>query len=107
LCVFDEHVEIAVVIEDSAVNELEFRLAEAAPTVLLDEPGIGELSLWILVKHPEIGVARRAVEVVIELLHVLAVVALAVCQAEKSLLEDRIAGVPHSEAETKALRVVR
>src|ERR1700756_1551698 len=45
---------------------------------------------------------RRAVEIEVVLLHVLAVIAFAVGQAEEAFLQDRIGAVPerHGEAET-------
>ena len=44
---------------------------------------------------------RRGVEVVVELLDVLAVVALGVGQAEQPLLEDRVAAVPQRQGEAE------
>ena len=49
---------------------------------------------------------RRGIEVVVELLHVLAVIALAVGQAEQALLENRILPVPKRQGETKPLLIV-
>jgi hypothetical protein len=50
--------------------------------------------------------SRRAVEVEVVLLDVLAVVALAVGEPEQPLLEDRVAPVPEREREAQALLVV-
>ena len=49
---------------------------------------------------------RRAVEVEVVLLHVLAVVALAVGQSEEPLLENRILAVPQGQCEAEMLLVV-
>ena len=49
---------------------------------------------------------RRAVEVEVVLLHVLAVIAFAVGQAEQPLLENRILAVPEGEGEAEPLLVV-
>ena len=49
---------------------------------------------------------RRAVEVEVVLLDVLAVVALAVGQAEEPLLEDRVLAVPQGQGEAEPLLVV-
>ena len=106
LGVLDEDVEVAVVVEDAGVEQLELRLVLAAAAVLLDQPGVGKLALRILVEHLQVGVRRRGVEVVVELLHVLAVVALAVGQAEQALLEDRIAAVPQRQRQAQPLLVV-
>ena len=67
---------------------------------------VGEGPLRILVQHLEIGVGRRGVEEVVQLLHVLAVVAFAVGQAEEPLLENRIVAVPQRQRETEALFVI-
>jgi hypothetical protein len=51
-------------------------------------------------------VGRSAVEVEVVLLHVFAVVALAVGQAEEALLEDRVLPVPEGDREAELLLVV-
>src|SRR5262245_42741817 len=48
----------------------------------------------------------RRVEVVVAFLDVFAVIAFAVRQTEQTLLEDRIARVPHREAEAQSLLIV-
>src|SRR5205814_469365 len=50
---------------------------------------------------------RRRVEVVIELLHVLAVIALRAGQTEESLLQNRIFAVPECEREAKPALSIR
>ncbi len=49
---------------------------------------------------------RRGVELVVQLLDVLAVVAFAVGQPEESLFEDRVLAVPKREAQAEPLLVV-
>ena len=49
---------------------------------------------------------RRAVEVEVVFLDVLAVIALAVGQAEQALLEDRVLAVPEGQREAEPLLVV-
>jgi hypothetical protein len=51
-------------------------------------------------------VRRRAVEVEVVLLDVLAVIAFAVGQAEQALLQDRVFAVPQREREAQPLFVV-
>jgi hypothetical protein len=51
-------------------------------------------------------VGRRAVEVEVVLLHVLAVVGFAVGQPEETLLEDRILAVPKGQGKAQVLLVV-
>src|SRR5205823_8609592 len=90
----------------AGVDQLEFRLIPAAPSVLLDQPGIGKSRLRIFVEHAHVGMGRRAVEVVVELLDILAVIALGIGQPEEPLLQDRIAAVPQSEAEAQQQLIV-
>ena len=71
-----------------------------------DQVHVGEGGLRILVQVPHVRMRRRAVEVEVVLLDVLAVVALTVGQAEEALLEDRVLAVPERERETEELAVV-
>ena len=68
--VFDEHIEITVLVEDPRVGQLELRLRQSALPALLQQPPIRELRLRILVQHPHIRMRRRPIEVVIHLLDV-------------------------------------
>jgi hypothetical protein len=106
LGVLDEDVEIAVAVEDAGVEDLEFRVLLAAAAVLLHQAGVRKFRLWIFIEHLEIGARRRGVEVVVELLDVLAVVPLAVGEAEQALFQDRIATVPERQSEAELLLVV-
>src|SRR5262249_13843761 len=63
-------------------------------------------SLGILVQAFHVRVGRGAVEVEVVLLHVLAVVALAVGQPEQPLFQDRILPVPQRQGEAEPLLVV-
>ena len=60
----------------------------------------------VLVEILHVRVGRRAVEVEVVLLDVLAVVAFAVGQSEEPLLEDRILPVPQGQREAQALFVI-
>ena len=71
-----------------------------------DKIAVGIRRLRVLVEIFHVRVRGRAIEVEVVLLHVLAVVALAVGEPEEALLEDRILAVPQREAEAEALLVV-
>src|SRR5690606_7018060 len=71
----DAHVEVAVVVKGAGVGDLEFGIVQAARGVLRDETAVGVFGLWILVERLHPGVGRGGVEVVVEFLDVLAVVA--------------------------------
>ena len=106
LGVFDENVEIPVIVERTRIQQLVFRRTDSAPPVLGNEIRIGERSLRIFVEHLEVGMRRRRIQVVIELLDVLAMIALAVREAEQPLLEDRVALVPQRQRQTESLLLV-
>ena len=90
LGVIDEDVEITPGCEGIAegVDQLEFAIGAAPQAVFLDEQFVGIFDLRVLVEHPHERVARHAVEIVVVLLDVFAVVALFVGQAEEPLLEN-------------------
>ncbi len=106
LRVFDEHVEIPVVVEDAGVDELVLELLPRPSPVGLDQVPVRKLALRVLVQELHVRVRRRAVDVEVVLLHVLAVVALAVGEAVEALLQDRITLVPQREGEAQPLLVV-
>jgi hypothetical protein len=106
LCVLDEHVEVGVGVEQAGVEQLELRLLRAALPVLVQQPAVREFSLRIFVQHFQEGMRRRRIEVVVELLDVLAVVSLAVGQPEQPFLEQRVAAVPQGQREAEVLPVV-
>ena len=107
LGVLDEDVEVAVLVEDAGVHELELLLVAPASPVLLDEGFVGERRLRILVKHPHVRVGWRGVQVEVVLLDVLAVVALVAGQAEQPLLQNGIAPVPQGERQADLLVAIR
>src|SRR5262249_10192137 len=66
----------------------------------------GEPALRVLVEVLHVRMRRRAVEVEVVFLHVLAVVALAIGQPEEPFLQDRITAVPEREREAEPLLAV-
>ena len=106
LGVLDDDVEVAVVVEDAGVEQLELEALAVAAAVLLDQPRVGKLALRILVEVLHVRVRRRVVEVEVVLLDVLAVVALVRRQAEEPFLEDRVAAVPEGGGEDEELVAV-
>src|SRR4029079_18720641 len=102
----DEHVEVPVPLEGARVQQLVLEVGAAPAAAGDDEVAVGELALRVLVEVLQVRVRRRAVEVEPVLLDVLAVVALAVREAEHPLLEDRVRAVPQGEREAEALALV-
>ena len=72
----------------------------------LDQVPVGILPLRVLVQILHVRVRRRAVDVEVVLLDVLAVVALAVGQPEQALLQDGVPLVPQRQREAQPLLVV-
>src|SRR5882724_4507939 len=108
LGVFNKHVEVAVVVENAGVEQLELRLAGVAfaPPVLLHKLRVRKFPLRILVEHLQVRVRGRGVEVVVKFLCIFAVIALTVREAENTLLQNRVSAVPQREREAEALLVV-
>src|SRR6185369_5557013 len=73
---------------------------------LLAQEGVREGALRVAIAEPRVGVRRERVLEPVQLLHVLAVVALLAGEAEEPLLEERIAAVPQREGEAQVLAVV-
>ncbi len=84
LGVFDENIKIAIVVEHACVQQLELRLVLAAAGFSSTSRCVRKFLLRIFVEHLQVRMRRRRVEIIINLLHVLAVIAFAVGQAEKA-----------------------
>ncbi len=106
LRVVDLDVEVPALLEDARVEQLVLHLARAAAPVLLDEVAVRERRLRVLVEPPHPRVGGRRVEEEVVLLEILAVVPLDVREAERALLEDRVALVPQCEPEAEELLLV-
>ena len=106
LGVLDEDVEEAPVVEDAGGGELVLGPAALAAAVLRDEFGVGKGPLGIPVEQRHERVRRRVVDVVVALLHVLAMVSLVGRQAEEPLLEVVVAAVPERRREAEPLEAV-
>ena len=107
LRVLGEDVEVAAVIKDPRVEELELGVAPGATPVLVEQLLVRELALRVLVQRLHVGVGRRRIEIVVALLDVLAVVALGAREAEEALLQDRVLPVPEGDREADVLVAVR
>ena len=74
--------------------------------VFFNEPSVRELGLRILIQVLHVRVRRRAVEVEVIFLHVLAVVAFVTCEAENALFENRVTLVPQRDSKAEELSAV-
>ena len=103
---FDEHVEVAVLIEHPGVEQLVLELLLRAAAVGLDEVGVGEFDLGVLVEHLHVGVGRGGIQVEVIVLDVLSVVAFAIGQPEDALFKNRVLSVPQGKREADLLVIV-
>ena len=106
LGVLHDHVEIAVLVEDPGVQQLVLHLLLAPAAVGGHQVPVRERPLRILVLALHVRMRRRAVQVEPVLLDVLAMVALAIVQAEHPLLENRVGAVPQRQRQAQPLALV-
>src|SRR6516165_2103260 len=106
LGIFDKHIKVTVFVESFCVDQLELWVQFAPATIFFDKPSIGECPLRVLVKHLEISMRRRGIQVVVKLLRVFTVIAFAIGKAKKTFLQNRVPAVPEGQRETEALMIV-
>ena len=106
LGILDEDVEVAILVEHAGIDQFVLHFLPAAAAAGLDKIGVRECRLRILVEVLHVRMRRRAVEVEVVFLDVLAVIALAVGQAEQAFLEDRVLSIPQGQGEAQPLLVV-
>ena len=95
LGIFNRYVEVSAVIEYPGIEQFELALGPAASAILLDKLGIREGNVRVLEEHLHIGMGRHAIAVEVQLLDVLAMVALAVGRAEEAALSGWGRGRSH------------
>lgn len=103
----DKDIPVAVVVERVRVGDLVLGNVAAAVGRLADQLLVRVRPLRVLVQHLHVRVGRGRIEVPVQFLDVLAVVALVTGRAEQAFLEDRVDAVPHGEREAEARMVVR
>ncbi|MEZ4313310.1 MAG: hypothetical protein R3F14_35260 [Polyangiaceae bacterium] len=106
LCVFHGDIEVAVVCEEAEIGELQLGVARAAAGVLAEEGVVRIGALRVLVEEAEVAGGGGGVLVVVELFHVLAVVAFGAGEAEEALFQDGVLAVPEGEGEAEELVAV-
>src|SRR6516162_639728 len=80
--VFHKNVEVPVVIENTRVEQFVLELVARATLTRIYEVAIREFALRVLVEVLHVGVRGRTVDIEVVFLHVLAVIAFAVGEAE-------------------------
>src|SRR5271163_459806 len=104
--IFHKDVEVSIFVEDPSVKQFILHVVPGTTSVRIYQIGVGKRRVWVLVEILHVGVCRCAVEVKVVLLHILAMVALAVGQPKQSLLENWILAVPQGQREAKVLFVI-
>ena len=82
LGVLGDHVPVAITLENRCVGKLELGFMPAAAAALLAQRLVRKFNLWVLVERLEVRVSRRGVEIEVNLLNVLGVVALRIRQSK-------------------------
>ena len=78
-------VEVLVFVENTRVDEFILTVELASFVVFFEKAFVRELVMRILVQHLHVGVGGGAVEVVVDFLHVLAMIALNARKPEQPL----------------------
>ncbi len=74
--VFDEHIEVTVLIEDARIEQFIFGRVLTMLTICLHQIRIRERTLWIFIKHLHIRMCWRGIKIKIIFFHILAMIAL-------------------------------
>ena len=106
LRIFDKHIEIAVIFKHAGIEQFEFPRFPAPGAILPHQPFIRISSVRIFIQVLHVGMRWRAVEIVVALLHILAVVAFIACESEQPFFKDRIAAVPKRQRKADLLMAV-
>ena len=106
LGILDEHIEVAVLIEDAAIDQLKCHFVAAALLVPADQGIIGVCCVLVFVEVLHVRMRRGAVQVEVVFLDVFAVVTLAVGQPKEPFFQDRVPAVPKRQGKAKLLVIV-
>src|SRR5262249_40095204 len=106
LRIFDDDIEIAILVEYARVHQLELRLFPAATPVFFGKPHVWELGLRVFIEKLHVAVRRCRIEIEVILFDILAVIALGTGEPEQALFQYRIAPVPQCERKADMLMVV-
>jgi hypothetical protein len=104
--VFDEDVEVTLLVEDAGIEQLVFHLLAGTRAIGNDEFVVRECALRIFVEILQVRVRRCGIEIEVILLDVFAVIALSVRQAEQPFFQNRVGAVPEAERKTELLMIV-
>src|SRR5689334_20447428 len=101
LRVLGDDVPVAVLLERAGVDQLVLRLTPPAAAVFRAQRGVREFELWVFVDGLAVRVGGCRVDVEINFLDVLRMIAFRIRQTEEPFLEMRIPAVPKRQREAQ------
>src|SRR5580658_6260039 len=75
-CIFDEHIKIAVLAEDTRVEQLKLRISAPTFLIFLKQPQVGKLGLRVFIQHAHVAMRGGGVQIEILFFYILAMIAL-------------------------------
>src|SRR5690606_134640 len=105
-CIFDKYVKVFSLIEDTCVDKFKFGIEFTPPPIFGNQFFVWKSLLRILVQHLHVGMRRSAVEIVIMLFAVFAVIAFFSGKSKQSLFDNRILFVPECKSNVDQLFTV-
>lgn len=106
LGILHKDVEVAVLVERTAVGQFKLWILTPSTAILLDQLSIGKFSLRILVQILHVGMGRGRIEVEVTLLRIFAVITFIAGKPKDSFLQYRVAPVPQSHGEADQLMTI-
>ena len=105
--IFDDDVEVAIVVEHSRVDQFVLGIVPATCAVDIHQEVIRESALRILVQRAHVRMRRQVVGVEPIVLGVFTVIPVVSIQPERALLDHGVLAVPQRERETETLTFIR
>ena len=90
----DVDIPISVISEYPGIQEVKTWVLSGAPPILLNEKGIGILSLRVLVEVMKVTVAGRGIQIEVVLFDVFTMISLFPGKAKGTFFQDRVTAVP-------------
>src|SRR5262245_36594328 len=92
--VFYYYIKVIIVIKHAGVYEFKFRVFFGSAAIFFKELFIRKRSAGIFIQHFHVGVGRRIIQVIVEFLHILAMISFRVGQSKIALLQNGIFFIP-------------
>src|SRR5256885_3242707 len=103
LAVLHYYVEVAALIEDTGIEQFEFRIQSRALCVLLNQALVGKSALRILIEVLHVRVRRSIVQIVVALFYIFTMISLRTGKAKEPFLQDAIFAIPERQGEAQIL----